>query len=183
MTAPAAGRVLVAGVGDITLSDDGFGVEVVQRLISRGGLPDGIELVEFGLRARDLAYHLLDGYHALVLVDAISRGNPPGTLYSLEHDLNAPLPVAEDGEVAVPSVSGSHEIDPDVVLGMINDLASAMGAPPVARAIVVACEAASFDEAIGLSPPVAAAVDRAVTAVAEIATELLKSPTEEGAIQ
>jgi len=178
-------RVLVAGVGDMTLSDDGFGVEVVQRLIKRGGLPDGIEVVDIGLRARDLAYRLLDGgYHALVLVDAISRGNEPGTLYSLEHDLDAPLAAGPDGD-GVPSVSGSHEIDPDVVLGMINDLATAMGERPIARAIVVACEAASFEEAIGLSPPVAAAVDRAVTAVVDIATELLESDitTEEGAVR
>lgn len=183
MTAHA--RVLVAGVGDITLADDGFGVEVVRRLIDRGGLPDGIELVDIGLRARDLAYRLLDGYRALVLVDAISRGNEPGTLYSLEHDLDAPLS-ADDAGDGVPSVSGSHEIDPDVVLAMINDLATAMGVDrPIERAIVVACEAASFAEAIGLSPPVAASVDRAVTAVADIATELLESytTTEEGAIR
>lgn len=174
-------QVLVAGVGDITLSDDGFGVEVVQRLIERGGLSDGIEVVDIGLRARDLAYRLLDGYHALVLVDAISRGqDEPGTLYTLEHDLDAPMPAG----AGVPQVSGSHEIDPDIVLGMINDLATVMGVErPIERAIVVACEAASFAEAIGLSPPVAAAVDRAATAVAEIATELLKSRTEEGAIR
>ncbi|MGQ0572806.1 MAG: hydrogenase maturation protease [Pseudonocardia sp.] len=162
------GRVLVAGVGDMTLSDDGFGVEVVRRLTERGGLPEGIELVDVGLRARDLAYRLLDGYAALVLVDAISRGGEPGTLYALEHELTgAPSPIG-------PSLGGGHEIDPDVVLAMIGELAAAMGVErPVERVVVVACEAASFEEAIGLSPPVAAAVDRAVTATAEIATELL----------
>ncbi|MGE3285102.1 MAG: hydrogenase maturation protease [Pseudonocardia sp.] len=155
-------RVLVAGVGDITLSDDGFGVEVVRRL---DGLPAGVEVVDFGLRARDLAFQLLDDYTALVLVDAISRGAEPGTLYALEHDLTSGDPVA-------PSLGAGHQIDPDTVLNMIVELAAAFGEKPPARVVVVACEAASFDEGIGLSPPVAAAVERAVAAVREIATEL-----------
>lgn len=157
----AAARVLVAGVGDITLSDDGFGVEVVRQLRD---LPDGVEVVDFGLRARDLAFQLLDGYAALVLVDAISRGAAPGTLYALEHDLTA--------APAAPSLAAGHQIDPDTVLNMIVELAAAFGERPPARVVVVACEAASFDEGIGLSPPVAAAVERAAEAVREIATEL-----------
>lgn len=173
-------RVLVAGVGDVTLSDDGFGVAVARRLAERGALPAGVEVVDFGLRARDLAFQLLDGYAALVLVDAISRGAEPGTLYALEHDLATD---AASGEPAVTSLGGGHQVDPDVVLGMIVELCAAMGEQPPGRVVVVACEAASFDEAMGLSPTVAAQVDRAADAVIKIVSELvdpdlLMSPQE-----
>ncbi len=179
---PAADRrVLVAGVGNMFLSDDGFGVEVVHRLGERGGLPEGVELVDVGLRARDLAYRLLDGYRALVLVDAAQRGQPPGTLYSLEHDLDAPFEGVTPGDVPAPV---GHETDANAVLALLLAMAASLGVPrPVQRVIVVGCEPAALDEAIGLSPPVAAAVDRAVTAVTDIATDLLKSTTEEGALR
>jgi hydrogenase maturation protease len=160
-------RVLVAGVGNVFLSDDGFGVEVVNRLAARA-LPTDVELVDVGLRARDLAYRLLDGYRALVLVDATQQGQPPGTLYTLEHDLDAA--VASSG----PAAPVGHETDPDAVLALLVSMAAAMGVPrPVERVIVVGCEPAALGEAIGLSPPVAAAVDRAVDIVAEIATALV----------
>jgi len=190
------GRVLVAGVGNMFLSDDGFGVEVVRRLGERGGLPEGVELVDVGLRARDLAYRLLDGYRALVLVDATQRGQPPGTLYSLEHDLDAPFDgvtpdgaaaqgVAPDGSPAVAAPVG-HETDANAVLALLVGMAASMGVErPVERVVVVGCEPAALDEAVGLSSPVAAAVDRAVAAVAEIATELVHSSTttENGALR
>lgn len=167
MSAALRSKVLVAGVGNVFLSDDGFGVEVVRRLAGRA-LPADVELVDVGLRARDLAYRLLDGYRALVLVDATQRGQPPGTLYTLEHDLDGA--VASSG----PAAPVGHETDPDTVLALLVSMAAAMGVPrPVERVIVVGCEPAALDEAIGLSPPVAAAVDRAVDAVAEIATALL----------
>ena len=82
-------RVLVAGIGNTFLSDDGFGVEVIARLRSRE-LPAHVELVDTGIRGMHLAYQLLDGYDVLVLVDAVARGSDPGTLYVLEHDLDAP---------------------------------------------------------------------------------------------
>ena len=97
MSAALRSKVLVAGVGNVFLSDDGFGVEVVRRLAGRA-LPADVELVDVGLRARDLAYRLLDGYRALVLVDATQRGQPPGTLYTLEHDLDGA--VASSGPAA-----------------------------------------------------------------------------------
>lgn len=171
-------RVLVAGVGNMFLSDDGFGVEVARRL-SGMPLPEGVEVVDVGLRARDLAYRLLDGYHALVLVDAAQRGQPPGTLFTLEHDLDAPFEgVAPDD---VPAAVG-HETDANAVLALLVGMAESMGVPrPVERVIVVGCEPAALHEAIGLSPPVAAALDRAVAATAELATQLLGTP--EGAVR
>src|SRR3954462_334859 len=85
---PDRPRLLIAGVGNIFLGDDAFGVEVVQRL-ARRPLPEGIRVVDFGIRGLDLAYALLDGYEATILVDALPRGGPPGTLYVLEPELEA----------------------------------------------------------------------------------------------
>src|ERR1700758_4827464 len=88
-------RILVAGVGNIFLGDDAFGVEVVQRL-ARRALPDGVRVVDFGIRGLDLVYALLDGYETVVLVDAAPRGGSPGTLYVLEPEPEADLPVSEE---------------------------------------------------------------------------------------
>jgi hydrogenase maturation protease len=159
-------KVLVAGVGNVFLSDDGFGVEVVRRLQARGGLPAGVELVDVGIRGVHLAYQLLDGYDALVLVDATRRGDVPGTVYVIEHDLAAPPP-------DVPPLDG-HGLDPDAVLALLANLAASMGVErPVERVLVVGCEPATLAEAMGLSTPVAAAVDRAVQIVTDLARELV----------
>ena len=84
-------RILVAGVGNIFLGDDAFGVEVVHRL-SRRQLPEGVEVVDFGIRGLDLTYALLDGYEAVILVDAVPRGQPPGLVVH-DFDVTArPLP-------------------------------------------------------------------------------------------
>ena len=107
-------KVLVAGVGNVFLCDDGFGVEVVRRLQERGGLPAGVELLDVGIRGVHLAYQLLDGYDVLVLVDASGRGDVPGTVYVLEHDLGAPPP-------EVPPLDG-HGLDPDAVLALLANL-------------------------------------------------------------
>src|SRR5436309_933525 len=82
-------RILVAGIGNIFLGDDAFGVEVAQRL-ARRPLPDAVRIVDFGTRGLDLAYALLDGYEAVILVDASPRGGPPGTLYVLELEESEP---------------------------------------------------------------------------------------------
>ncbi len=164
-----APKVLVAGVGNVFLADDGFGVEVVRRLRERDALPAGVELVDTGIRGIHLAYQLLDGYDVLVIVDAISRGEPPGTLYTLEHDLDA-------RPADVPPVDG-HGMDPAAVLDLLDGLAGSMGVDrPVGRVLVVGCEPALLDEQIGLTPPVAAAVDPAVQAVIELVTELALQP-------
>lgn len=78
-----SGRTLVAGIGNVFLGDDGFGVETV-RALSGHELPDDVEVVDFGVRGVHLAYQLLDGYDTLVLVDAAARGGAPGTLYLIE---------------------------------------------------------------------------------------------------
>jgi hydrogenase maturation protease len=82
-------RVLVACIGNIFLGDDAFGVEVAQRLAGRG-LPEGVRVVDFGIRGLDLTFALLDDYEAVILVDATPRGGDPGTLYVLELDGGEP---------------------------------------------------------------------------------------------
>lgn len=170
---PASGSVLVAGIGNVFLSDDGFGVEVVARLRELGGLPPGVEVADTGIRGMDLAYRLLDGHRALVIVDATSRAGEPGTLYTFDHDLDAP-------RAAAATLDG-HAMDPDTVLGLLDELAAAMGIDrPVGRVVVVGCEPASLAEGIGLSPPVAAAVEPAARAVRALVSDLA-APVTEGA--
>jgi hydrogenase maturation protease len=148
--------VLVAGIGNIFLGDDAFGVEVAQRL-ARGCLPDGVRVVDFGIRGFDLAHALLEEPDAsVVLVDATPRGGEPGTLYVIE-------PSLEDAAAA--SIE-THAMDPIKVLR----LARSLGARP-RRVLVVGCEPTPLDEdaldagVMGLSQPVAAAIDPAVQLV------------------
>ncbi|HEY3594058.1 MAG TPA: hydrogenase maturation protease [Polyangiaceae bacterium] len=141
--------ILVAGVGNIFLGDDGFGVEVARRLAMDP--PNGAKVVDFGIRGVQLAYELLDGYRGLVLVDALSRGEPPGTLYVFQPELS--------GEVPATFVD-AHGLDPASVLSMMRMLGGS-----VQRAIVIGCEPESLDERMGLSAPVERAVDEAVRVV------------------
>ena len=155
MTAP---RVLVAGIGNIFLGDDGFGVEVAQRMLRRG-VPDSVRVVDFGIRGYDLAYALMDDYDAAILVDATSRGGEPGTLYTIEPEWPKPdQPVEVNG----------HGMDPVQVLRMVQSL----GGQP-RRVLVVGCEPASLggeEGAMGLSPEVEAAVDPAIEMIQELST-------------
>ena len=167
-------KILVSGVGNVFLSDDGFGVEVVRQLRKDGGLPPGVEIVDTGIRGMHLAYQLLDGYDALVIVDATQRGGAPGTVYTLEHDLDAP----RAGEAAL----DGHGMDPAAVLDLLGGLAGSMGIDrPVGRVLVVGCEPAVLAEGIGLSPPVAAAVAPAARAVHTLVTEL--APVEQEGVR
>src|SRR5205823_5572496 len=147
-------RVLVAGIGNIFLGDDAFGVEVVQRL-ARRELPGEVRVVDFGIRGIDLTYALLDGYETVVLVDATPRGGEPGTLYLLEAD-----PGDSDPSQPMNLFLDAHSLDPAKVLR----LAAAMGSP-VRRVLVVGCEPVlpgADDMAMGLSEPVRRAVEEAV---------------------
>ena len=156
-------RVLVAGVGNIFLGDDAFGVEVVSQLKHRPQ-PPGVQVVDFGIRGLDLTYALLEGYEAVVLVDAMPRGGQPGTLYLLEPE------TGESGDADV-MVEG-HNLNPVNVLR----LAAAMGSP-VKRLLVVGCEPCPLDEfeemATELSKPVRTAVSEAVALVESLVKELL----------
>ncbi|HXG13006.1 MAG TPA: hydrogenase maturation protease [Gemmataceae bacterium] len=161
MTPP---RVLVAGVGNIFLGDDAFGVAVVRRLAGRP-LPDGVQVIDFGIRGIDLAYAMLDGYDAIILVDAVPRGGEPGTLYVIEpHD---------GGEPAGPdALVATHDMDPVKVLRLVRALG---GRPAWLR--LVGCEPATLEpgeEALALSPPVQAAVDGAVGLIESLIGEFIR---------
>ncbi len=163
-------RVLVAGIGNVLMSDDGFGVEVVRALTAPGEppLPDGVELVDIGIRGMHLAYQLLDGYSGLLLIDACTRGGEPGELYLLEHDLSA-----HEHPAGVPE---AHGMTPDAVLALLASLATAAGLEPTAglrRVLVLGCEPADVADGMGLSAPVAAAVPKAARAVRKVLAEHL----------
>ncbi|MGQ0617222.1 MAG: hydrogenase maturation protease [Acidimicrobiia bacterium] len=161
MSEPAR-RVLVAGIGNIFLSDDGFGSEVAQRMVGTP-VPDGVRVADFGIRGVHLAYELLDGYDALVLVDAMPMGEPPGTVAVLDADL--PPPPGPGDDIA-PTIE-AHSMNPEVVLGMLASLGGGIG-----RVVVVGCQPSVIEEGMGLSAPVAEAVDRAVGVVGDVLKEL-----------
>ena len=146
-------RTLVAGVGNIFLGDDAFGVEVATRLASQH-LPRGVKVEDFGIRGMHLAYELLEGYDLALLVDASPRGGTPGDLYVIEPETAA---VAESGAEGTPfDAFDAHGMEPGSVLSMVQKLGGD------ARILVVGCEPADTGEHIGLSAPVTDAVDRAV---------------------
>ncbi|MFD9336830.1 hydrogenase maturation protease [Streptomyces sp. NPDC060028] len=155
------GRTLIAGIGNVFLGDDGFGVAAV-RALSDHRLPRGVEAVDFGVRGVHLAYQLLDGYDTLVLLDATARGGAPGTLYLIEADDDH----APGG--AGPAVLDGHHMSPDTVLALLGTLCAGTGSTPPRRTLVVGCEPALIDEGIGLSGPVTAAVPQAVRLVLEL---------------
>jgi hydrogenase maturation protease len=154
------GRMLVAGIGNIFLGDDGFGVEVANRLAS-AGLPDWVRVADYGISGMHLAYDLAEGFETTILVDATPRGSDPGTVYVMELDPAAPSAAPEQGR-GIPLLDG-HGMQPDVVFGMLNLLGAEAG-----RVLLVGCEPASIDERIGLSEPVTAAVDEAVRIVLDL---------------
>jgi hydrogenase maturation protease len=154
-----SGRVLVAGVGNIFLGDDGFGVEVARRLADEE-LPEGVRVADFGIRGVHLAYELLDGYDTAILVDATPRGGPPGTVYVIEPE---PPAAIQAGDPAAAPLMDAHAMEPDAVLGLLDVLGGSS-----VRVLVVGCEPAEVTERIGLSEPVERAVDDAVQMVREL---------------
>lgn len=167
-------RVLVAGIGNIFLGDDGFGVEVVRRL-ARAPLPDGVELADTGVRGVHLAYQLLEGYRTAVLVDLTPRGGTPGELYLIDAD--APGSAGPGRE----ALMDGHRMSPEAVLALLGTLSAGLGQTRPERVLVVGCEPACLEEGIGLSEPVAAAVDRAVDLVLAVAAEAAGAADEPAA--
>jgi len=155
-------QILVAGVGNAWLQDDGFGGQVAQRLEQRE-LPEGVAVFDFGTGGLDLAYEVMRGYGALVLVDVSRQGGEPGTLYVMEPDADEFAGAIEDGDTINP-----HSMDPKTVLRFVTAVGGFSG-----KVVVIACEPAELEDlSVGLSPAVDAAVDRAVGLVAETIEEL-----------
>ncbi len=161
MTSP---RILVAGVGNIFLGDDAFGVEVVARLAQRR-LPASVQIADFGIRGFDLVCALLDDYDLVILVDAAPRGGPPGTLYVVETE------TADTIEAIEPTID-PHDMNPEKVLR----LAVAMGSN-VQRVLLVGCEptppGADEEMSLEMSAPVRSAIDEAATLVQDLVNRQL----------
>jgi hydrogenase maturation protease len=159
------GRILVAGVGNVFLRDDAFGVEVV-RLLAERPQPPGVQIQDYGIRGVHLVYELLDGYDLFVLIDAAPRGEAPGTVSVLEVEL--PSPGAQP-------VIDAHSLTPDAIFGLLSSLGGHPG-----RNLVVACEPAEVDAGMGLSDPVREALPHAVRAVEEILAQATGADPQAG---
>lgn len=164
MTQPS---ILIAGVGNIFMGDDAFGCEVARRLTDRK-LPDNVRVVDYGIRGFDLAYALMDGQDVTILVDATPRGGDPGTIYTIEPDLDE-LDALSNEQMAVET----HGMNPMKVLAMVKSMGG-----ETRRILLVGCEPETLgpeEGLMGLSAPVEAAVDEAVplieTLIAKIQSE------------
>lgn len=157
MTESASPRVLVAGIGNVFLGDDGFGPEVVRRLDPVAWGP-GVRVVDYGIGGMHLAYDLLDGWDALVLVDAVPDRGAPGELVVLGL---APDDVPGTGLDA-------HAMDPGAVVAGLAALGGSL--PPT---VLVGCQVADVGERMGLSGPVTRAVGDAVETVARVVAGLV----------
>src|SRR3984893_8175871 len=158
--------ILVAGIGNIFLGDDAFGVEVVRRLAALQ-LPESVRVVDFGIRGFDLAYALQDGYKTTILVDACPHGEAPGTLYVIEPDLKA----LDDPEAPQAVVEG-HAMNPVNVLRM----ARAMNIE-LKNVLLVGCEPDTLggeEGQMGLSAVVEAALEEAVKLVESLIGKVLE---------
>jgi len=156
-------RILIAGIGNIFLGDDGFGPEVLRRVFDRVNGSDAVRATDYGIGGMHLAYDLLEDWDALVLVDAIPNRGSPGTVHVFE---------ADHGSPDTPAGLDAHGMDPATVFASLRALG---GTPP--RTIVVGCEVADVDDGMGLSEPVEAAVPEAARAV-ESAVAMLRAEDE-----
>ena len=154
--------ILIAGIGNAWLRDDGFGGAVARRLHEQT-LPEAVAVMDAGTGGLDLAYEVMRGYDALIIVDVTQQGGEPGTLYVMEADEDSVPGAIEDGENINP-----HGMDPTTVLRFLK----ASGAWP-GRVVVIGCEPAEIESmGWGLSEPVEASVSRAIGLVLETVAEL-----------
>lgn len=163
-------RILVAGIGNIFFGDDAFGVEVIRRLLQQP-LAEGVRAIDFGIRGFDLGTAILDGYEAVILVDAIARGGRPGTLSVIEPDLES-LAATEFSSAVDGHTLDGHTLNPTRVLNWVQTLGGRV--PPLR---LVGCEPAEFgsaeDPQMGLSPPVAEAVGRALPLIQSLIDDFI----------
>jgi hydrogenase maturation protease len=164
-------RILIAGIGNIFLGDDGFGSEVARRLASRP-LPPGVAVKDFGIRGLDLAYALLESYDLVLLIDACPLGGAPGTLYVLEPD-PADWNPPQDGSPQFEA----HAMTPMSVLRMVKSMGGTPG-----RLLIVGCEPADIgsDEEgrLGLTEPVQAAIEDAIVMIEAQVAKVFSRQTE-----
>jgi hydrogenase maturation protease len=155
-------RILVAGIGNIFLGDDGFGPEVMRHVAGQPRIDD-VHLIDYGIRGMHLAYDLLEEWRALVLVDALPDRGAPGTLHVFE---------ADHETLSATAGLEAHSMDPAAVFATLTALG---GTAP--RTIVVGCQVENVDEGMGLSEPVSAAVPAAVAAINDVLADLAARTT------
>ena len=159
-------QILVAGIGNAWMRDDGFGGEVAKVLEARE-LPDGVRVMDFGSGGLDLAYEVMRGYDALILIDVSRQGEAPGTLYVMEADPDDVDGRVEDGQMLDP-----HGMDPETVLRFVKYVGGWPG-----RVFVVACEPEIVEDVgFGLSDAVSGSLARAADVVLETIDELRGDP-------
>ena len=157
-------NILIAGIGNIFFGDDAFGCEVAAQLMRRP-LPEGVRVIDFGIRSYDLAYAMMNGPDVTIFIDATPRGQPPGTIYLLEPDKN--ILDSDFGEVV-----NAHSMNPVRVLQLIHSLGGQPG-----RLYLVGCEPAVLETeegAMGLSEKVQAAVAPAIEMIETLIREILE---------
>ncbi len=160
--AAATKQILVAGIGNAWLRDDGFGGEVA-KLLEERDLPAGVRVMDFGSGGLDLAYEVMRGYDALILIDVSRQGGAAGTLYVMEADAEDVDGQIEDGQILDP-----HGMDPQTVLRFVKYVGGWPG-----RVFVVACEPEVVEEVgLGLSRAVSESVGSAADLVLETIAEL-----------
>jgi hydrogenase maturation protease len=154
-------RILIAGIGNIFFGDDAFGCEVAAEL-SKRSWPDGVNVIDFGIRGYDLAYAIMDGYDATVLIDAAPRGEKPGTVYLLELDPDKVDPARDE-------IADAHALTPTGVLQLIGMLGGRAN-----NLYLVGCEPSRLDAdgVIGLSEQVREAVPIAMRMTEELIADL-----------
>ncbi len=163
-------KILICGVGNVLLGDDGFGVELANRLMSHNGIPDWVKIIETGIGGMSLVQELMYGYEAVIILDAYSRGGKPGQLYLLE-------PVLPDlsqlnSQEMRDYFADTHYATPIRALSLLSHVSD-----PPGTMRIVGCEPEELDDMkIGLSPVVETAVDKAFTMV----LDLLKHYPEHG---
>jgi hydrogenase maturation protease len=153
-------RVLVAGIGNVFRSDDGFGPEVARRL---AGLPwpDGVRVVDYGIRGMHLAYDLLDPWDALLMVDALPDRGAVGSVVVIE---------IEEGHVEAGARVDAHGMDPVTVLSSL----AALGGRLPRRTLLVGCQVAETGDGMGLTPPAEGALEEAVRTVRTLVAQELR---------
>jgi hydrogenase maturation protease len=156
-------RVLVAGIGNVFRTDDGFGSVVARRLAGLSW-PEGVRVVDYGIRGLHLAYDLLDSWDALVLVDAVPDRGDVGSV--------AVVGIGPEDVGTRPHVD-AHSMEPAAVLATLAALGGRL--PP--RTLLVGCQVAETGDGIGLTPPVEAAVAAAAQTVQTVVARELR-PTE-----
>jgi hydrogenase maturation protease len=160
-------RILVAGIGNIFFGDDAFGCEVLRELSQREW-PEDVRVEDFGIRSYDLAYAIMDGYDAVIFVDATPRGLPPGTVSLIE--LDAPTLESDADEII-----DAHSMNPVSVLQMVRSLGG-----DTQQLYLVGCEPAVLEtEELGLSAAVQAALPHAAELTESVVSALLDGTMHE----